>query len=101
MPKVTVTNTETGETKVFKVGYGANLRQAARYNDVELYKGMNKYLNCKGFGACGTCLVEVSPIDNVDPKTFLEKLHKVNGNQRLSCRTKVYGDISIKTAIKD
>lgn len=101
MPKVTVQNAETGETQVFKVGFGANLRQAAQYKDVELYKGMHKFLNCRGMGLCGTCLVEVEPIENVDPRTLFEKLHKVDSNQRLSCRAKVYGDITIKTAIKD
>lgn len=101
MPKITVLNSDTGETSVFKLGYGANLRQAAAYNDIEIYKGMDKYLNCRGMGVCGTCVVEVEPMDNVDPHTFFEKLHKVGSNQKLSCRTKVYGDITIKTAIKD
>jgi len=101
MPKISVTNSETGETSVFKVGYGANLRQAAQYNEVELYKGMHKHLNCRGMGLCGTCMVEVEPMENVDPQTLFEKLHKVGPNQKLSCRTKVYGPIAIKTAIKD
>ena len=33
MPKIKVINTETDETYEFKAGYGANLRQAALYND--------------------------------------------------------------------
>lgn len=101
MPKITVVNTETNETKVFKAGYGANLRQAAAYNDVEIYQGMDKYLNCRGMGFCGTCVVEVEPMGNVDPHTFFEKIHKVEPNQKLSCRAKVYGDITIKTVSKD
>lgn len=101
MPKISVTNSETGETFEFKVGLGANLRQAAQYKNIELYKGMHQYLNCRGMGLCGTCLIEVEPMSNVDPQTVFEKLHKVGPNQKLSCRTKVYGPISITTAIKD
>jgi ferredoxin len=101
MPKITVINTETNETKTFKAGLGANLRKAANYQGVEIYKGMAKMLNCRGMGVCGTCLIEVEPMENVDPQTFMEKLHKVAPNQKLGCRAKVYGDITIKAAIKD
>ncbi len=101
MPKVKFENTETGETETIKIGYGANLRQAAQYRDVEVYKGINRYLNCRGMGVCGTCLVEIEPMENVDPHTFIEKLHKVEANQKLGCRVKVYGDITVKTALKD
>lgn len=101
MPKITVHNSETEETQVFKAGYGANLRQAANYNEVDLYKGMNTYLNCRGSGLCGKCLIEVEPVENVSPISFFEKLHGVAPNQRLGCRAKVYGDISVKAAIKD
>ena len=31
MPKVTITNEETGESKEYKLGYGANLRKSAYY----------------------------------------------------------------------
>ena len=101
MPKITVHNTETGETQEFKAGYGANLRQAANYNGVDLYKGLNSYLNCRGSGLCGKCLIEVDPVENVSPITLFEKIHRVNSNQRLGCRTKIYGDLTIKTAFKD
>ena len=37
MPKVTITNEETGETKEYKLGYGANLRKSALFQDVDLY----------------------------------------------------------------
>ncbi len=101
MPKITIVNAETNETKTIKVGYGANMRQAAAYKDVEIYKGMSRMLNCRGMGICGTCLIEVEPMENVDPQTFIERLHKLEPNQKLGCRAKVYGDITIKAAIKD
>ena len=101
MPKITVHNNETGEVKVFKAGYGANLRQAALYNDVNLYKGMMTHLNCRGMGFCGTCLIEVDPPENVNPQTFIEKIHKLAPNQKLGCRAKVYGNITIQANLKD
>lgn len=100
MPKITVHNAETGEVKEFKVGYGANLRKGAVFNDVELYKGMAAQLNCRGMGICGTCLIEVEPLDNVNGHSLIEKLHRLEDNQKLGCRAKVYGDITIKVALK-
>lgn len=101
MPKVTVTNAETGETKTFKVGYGANLRQAAFYADVEMYKGMSKLINCRGLGVCGTCLIEVEPAGGAGDQTFIEKLHKLEPNQKLGCRAKVWGDLTVTAALKE
>lgn len=101
MPKITVEDTATGKTETIKIGYGGNLREAVQARGVNLYKGMNEHLNCRGMGSCGTCLIEVSPLENVDGHTIIEKLHKIEGNQKLSCRTKVYGDITIKTKLVD
>jgi len=101
MPKITVNNAETGENHVIKIGYGANLRQAIGYTDAEIYKGANKLMNCRGMGLCAKCIVEVEPADNANPRTFFENLHKVEPEQRLSCRVKVYGDLTVKTGIQD
>jgi ferredoxin len=101
MPKITVHNSDTGEEKEFKVGYGANLRKGAVFNDVVLYKGMAAQLNCRGMGMCGTCLIEVEPLENVNGHSLIEKLHRLGPNQKLGCRAKVYGDITIKAALKD
>ena len=101
MPKIKVINTETDETYEFKAGYGANLRQAALYNDAEVYKGLNKFLNCRGSGLCAKCVVEVEPMENVNDRTFFEKIHRLKDHQKLGCRIKVYGDITVKAAIAD
>ena len=101
MPKIKVINTETDETIDLKAGYGANLRKAALYNDAEVYKGLNKFLNCRGNGLCGKCVVEIEPMENVNPRTFFENVHKLEDNQKLGCRVKVYGDITVKAAIQD
>ncbi len=100
MPKITVQDSETGEETYFQAGYGANLRKAAEFKDIGLYKGLNAQLNCHGMGSCGTCMVEIEPMENVNNHTLIEKYaHKLTGNQKLSCRTKVYGDITIKTKL--
>ena len=101
MPKIKVINTETEEIIDLKAGYGANLRKAALYNDAEVYKGFNKFLNCRGHGLCGKCVVEVEPMENVNPRNFFENLHKLGDHQKLGCRVKVYGDITVKAAIQD
>lgn len=96
MPIITVHNAETGEVTTFKAGYGANLRQAAQFQDIDLYRGIWTQLNCRGMGFCGTCLIEVDNMENVSDHSLMEKLHKVGENQKLACRTKIYGDITIK-----
>ncbi len=101
MPKIKVNNAETGETHVIKIGYGANLRKALGYTEAEVYKGVNKFLNCRGLGLCAKCIVEVEPSDNISPRTMFEDIHKVGPDQRMSCRVKVYGDIVVKTAVQD
>ena len=52
-------------------------------------------------GLCGKCLIEVDPPENVGALTLFEKIHRAQPNQRLGCRAKIYGDITIKTAIQD
>ena len=75
MPKVTITNEETGESKEYKLGYGANLRKSALFQEVDLYKGLNTHLNCRGMGLCGKCVIEPTPLENVNEQTFFEKMH--------------------------
>lgn len=101
MPKITLQNTETGETKIIKVGYGANLRQAILYHEGQVYKGMNKFLNCRGLGVCAKCLVEVTPQESGGSRTIFETLHRIPESQRLSCRAKVVGDMVVKSSFKD
>ena len=41
MPKVTITNEETGESKEYKLGYGANLRSF--HGNISTYLNLKKY----------------------------------------------------------
>src|SRR5690242_9435444 len=72
MPKVNFVN----EKKEIEVPAGSNLRQEARKAGIELYKGLDRYLNCRGLGLCGTCRVLVkSGMEHLNKKTFIEKLN--------------------------
>jgi ferredoxin len=94
MPTITVNNqTITCES-------GANLRKVLLANDIELYNGNAKYINCMGIGSCGTCAVEI--IGTVSDPNWKENVrlslppHSPAKNRRLACQTKVLGDITVK-----
>ena len=101
MPKVIIINEETGESKEYKLGYGANLRKSALFQDVDLYKGINSQLNCRGMGLCGKCVIEPTPLENVSEQTFFEKIHRLEPHQRLGCRAKIFGPVTVKAGIQD
>ena len=111
MPKVTFVN----EKKEIEVAQGANLREEARRAGIEIYKGFERFLNCRGLGICGTCRVLVkSGKENLSPKSVMERFnltvlqpifHPItswmtitHGDQlRLACQVKVLGDCTIET----
>jgi len=79
---------------------GANLRQKALENKIDLYTFKGKLMNCGGYGQCGTCLVEVvEGQENLSERTPVEqqKLKKRPDTYRLSCQTLVNGPISVIT----
>ncbi len=106
MPKVTFVK----EKIDIEVPAGANLRQEARKAGIEVYKGLERYLNCRGLGLCGTCKVLVKKgMENLNKKTLMEKIN-MNAHpltmlaaighedeMRLSCQVRVNGDCSIDT----
>jgi ferredoxin len=108
------------EKKEIEVPVGANLRAEAIKAGVNVHQGvngfgasLNKYVNCHGLGQCGTCRVEITKgMENTSPMGALEKFRFKNpipdplpclafiGHEqtmRLSCRTKVNGDIEVLT----
>lgn len=79
---------------------GANLREKALQNSIDLYTFMGKMMNCGGYGQCGTCIVEiVEGLDNLSPRTEVEqrKLKKRPETYRLACQVLVNGPVSVKT----
>lgn len=79
---------------------GANLREKALQNGIDLYTFTGKMMNCGGYGQCGTCIVEVTEgIENLSPRTDVEnrKLKKKPDTYRLACQALVNGPVSVKT----
>jgi ferredoxin len=106
MPKITVLNEQKKE---IEVPAGTNLRIALREAGVQVYSGVDKYLNCRGLGLCGTCAVLVKDgMDHLSTKTLREKFNftfhpktsfAVIGHEdemRLSCQCSVEGDVSVE-----
>lgn len=103
MPVITLVN----ENKTLEVREGTNLRKALLGHGVNPYMGLNRILNCRGFGLCGTCRVEIVDGKGVPPLSDREEAalvgltpfyaRKITNNVRLSCRLDVRGDITVKT----
>jgi ferredoxin len=106
MPKVVFVN----EKKELDVPAGSNLRQEARKVAIELHPFPHRYLNCTGYGLCGTCRVLVKKgMENLSPKGAVERAHlsihpltmlAAIGHEeemRLACQCTVNGDCEIIT----
>jgi ferredoxin len=102
MPTITFTS----EKKEIQVPAGANLRTEALRAGVQLYPGVHKYLNCHGFGQCGSCRVLITKgMEHTSRKGLLESarlavsLAAIGNEQtmRLACQTRVNGDITVET----
>jgi len=63
------------------------------------HNGASDYLNCRGHATCGTCAVEVrgrvSEMDDDERRRLSLPPHDVDSGLRLSCRTRVLGDVEI------
>ncbi len=117
------------EKKEIEVPEGAVLRNEAIKAGINLNQGLsgisdgidrftaavNKWVNCKGLGMCGTCRVLITKgMDNTNKMTMREKLKfkylpipdpipclAYIGHEetmRLACMTKVLGDIEVVSA---
>lgn len=102
MPTITYTR----ENVQVEVPEGDSVRYPALENDVPVYCGMWKFANCHGNGLCGTDRVAVSPSNNTNELSFMEKFWlrsdlKKNPNMRLACQVKVFGDVNVETQCGD
>lgn len=107
MPKVTFVK----EKITVEAAEGEDIRTIARKNGIQLYSGPHKYVNCMGNGLCCSCDVIVKKgSDNcsakgplelankwVNPLLGLKHLSNPEEDVRLSCRTKVHGDVEVVT----
>jgi ferredoxin len=93
MPKV------TAQGKTFECATGSNLRKVLLENDINLYNGKAKIINCMGIGTCGTCAVqvegEVSEPNWKDQARRSLPPHSPTANRRLACQTQVLGDVRV------
>ena len=82
---------------------GANLRQKAIDNRIDIYTLKGKMMNCGGYGQCALCVVEIAAgIENLSPRTAVEekRLKKRPDSCRLACQTLVNGPTSVITKPK-
>ncbi len=82
---------------------GLDIRKIARQNNIPIYGGPNKLLNCRGLGLCGTDRIKAEPKDCLSPMTWKEKLHcDEKSGIRLACQAKLVSDarISIEPALE-
>ncbi|MFQ5754354.1 MAG: hypothetical protein ACE5HI_20425 [bacterium] len=78
---------------------GQDIRKIAQKSKVSVYGSVNKYLNCRGFGLCGTDRITVDPKDCVTPLTWKEKLHLGEKSKvRLACQAKLVADARVSIA---
>lgn len=103
----------TKENKEISVPEGANLRSEAIKAGINVHQGVNgigagvnKIVNCKGWGHCATCRVNITKgTDQASEMGWWEKMRLTFcltfiGNEekmRLSCCTKVEGDMEVET----
>lgn len=96
MPNVTV------QGKTLTCDRGTNLRKLLLENNIDLYNGAAKVINCHGFGSCGTCAVKIT--GSVANPKGKEKLrlsfppHKLEKGLRLACQVVVNEDLEVQKA---
>lgn len=79
---------------------GEVLRDVIRDGGLSVYNGKANQYNCHGLGTCGTCAVKVE--GEVGEKTRRESVrlltppHHPNYDLRLSCQTRVLGDVVVE-----
>src|SRR5262245_43967045 len=104
MPKVKFIN----DSKEIEVPAGSNLRAEARKAGIQVYGGIDKFLNCRGLGLCGTCRVLVKKgMENLSSKGRMERFTlgkslAAIGHEdeiRLSCQCAVNGDCEVQTRV--
>lgn len=95
--------TFSNQGRTIYVRPGANLREAAVAQGVQVYYDINKYVNCFGLGHCGTCQFKADPRapEAFSALTWQERftLGDTAGKVRLACQTQVLGDCVIDNTV--
>ena len=77
---------------------GANLRQVALDNGIEVYQGLDIVANCRGRGLCGTCRVEIVDGKGVPPMAQSEEVALVG--EAYNVQRSGWSDAAYKSSIK-
>lgn len=93
MPKVFFKN----EGLEVEVPQGTNLRKLMLEKKIQVYPYLARFVNCHGFGQCGTCRVRIAPSESATGKTKNEEgnLPGRDASWRLACQTFVQGDLRV------
>lgn len=87
------------EGRTIEVESGARLRDALMSAGLSPHNGQSRWLNCHGFGTCGTCAVRVD--GEVQPPSAREKTrlgfppHTVEAGLRLACQVRVNAELRV------
>lgn len=97
--------TFTNQGRTVYVRDGANLREAAVAQGVQVYYDINKYVNCFGLGHCGTCRFRPDPKapDAISEPTWQERftLGEDISKMRLACQAYVFGDCTVDNTVAE
>lgn len=79
--------------------HGERLRDVLRGAGLPVHNGQSAWLNCKGFGTCGTCAVKIA--QDVGEKNARETWrldfppHHASSGLRLACQVTVEQDLTV------
>jgi len=91
---------EGKDDQVLSATAGCNLRDVLIANDINVYRSITRWTNCKGKQLCGTCIVNIAEgQDNCSRKSIDERstLRENPEKYRLSCVTNIHGNITVET----
>lgn len=80
---------------------GERLRDVIHRAGLSPHNGESAWFNCKGFGTCGTCAVEIEEADALPPKNARERWrlnfppHQEESGLRLACQIRVTQDLTV------
>lgn len=94
--------TITFRGKEIQCAQGENLRRVLLNAGLGPYNGQARWLNCRGFGTCGTCALRIEgPVHPPEPQGK-ERVrlglppHRRDAGLRLSCQVRVEGDLRVE-----
>lgn len=87
--------------QTLEIQSGQNLRKALLKKGLSPHNGNAQWLNCKGFGTCGTCALEIiegeaKPMNMVEKWRLNFPPHILESGLRLACQHRVEGDLVLK-----